>query len=103
MPADARSLRPICSLYCKQYGSDAKLYIDEAHPSGKRHLVVQYEKGGFRGAKEFAASIPDDWTEDRVMDLIFWPMNSDAPYPAWEVPARAHGSIFLTDDWRKEA
>jgi hypothetical protein len=103
MPAETKNLRPICSLHCKQYESDAKLYIEEARPSGKRRLVVQYEKGGYGGRKEFGASIPDDWTEERVMELIFWPMNSDAPYPAWEVPARVYGSPILSDDWRQKA
>ena len=36
---DNRNLKLIASLYCKQYDTDAKLYIDEAHASGQRHLA----------------------------------------------------------------
>jgi hypothetical protein len=99
----ARNLRLIASLYCQQYKTDAKLYIDEAHPSGQRHLVAQYEKGGYGGDREFAAAIPSDWTDQAVMDLLLWPMKSpSAPYPAWEVPARVHASSELFRYWAGE-
>jgi hypothetical protein len=101
---DAQSnLRLIASLYCKQYKTEAKFYIDDAHPSGRRHLVVHYETGGYAGAREFAAAIPDGWGEKDVMDLLLWPMKSPrAPYPAWEVPARGHGSPELFRWWKGE-
>jgi hypothetical protein len=36
-----------------------------------------------------------------VQDLIFWPMKDpNAPYPAWEVPARAFGSDMLYEWWK---
>jgi len=95
-----RSLRLIASLYCSQYKTDAKLYIEDPHPSGQRHLVAQYEKGGYGGDREFAAAIPDDWTDKAVTGLIFWPMKyPKAPYPAWEIPARAFGRAELFRWW----
>jgi hypothetical protein len=88
-------MKSIGSMFCKQYKSEAQFFIDESDPSRRRHLFVQYAKGGYGGALEFAAAIPDSWSEQDVMDLIFWPMNPKAPYPAWEVPARAFGSVEL--------
>jgi hypothetical protein len=92
---DARKLRLIATLHCKQYNTLAKLYIQDRHPSGQRHLVAQYEKGGYQSRPEFATAIPDDWTEQEVMDLLLWPMKPEAPYPAWEVPARLYASEEL--------
>ena len=43
---DASTLKPIGSAHCPQYKTEAKFYIDAAHKSGHRHLVVHYEKGG---------------------------------------------------------
>jgi hypothetical protein len=98
---DVSKLKFICSLFCTQYQSDAKFYIDEAHASGLRHLVVVYEKGGYAGDPNFAARIPDQWDEPAVLELIFWPMKDpNAPYPAWEVPARAYGSPMLYAWWK---
>jgi hypothetical protein len=37
---DVSKLKSIGSLFCKPYQSEAKFYIDEAHSSGTRHLVV---------------------------------------------------------------
>jgi hypothetical protein len=50
---DASTLKPIGSAPCPQYNTEAKFYIDAAHKSGHRHLVVHYEKGGYQGAPEF--------------------------------------------------
>ena len=99
---DARKLRPIATAYCKEYKTDAKFFIQDEHPSGRRHLVVQYEKGGYGGRPEFAAGIPDDWSEQEVLDLLLWPMNPSAPYPGWEVPARVEGSPVLFRFWKGE-
>jgi hypothetical protein len=45
-------------------------------------------------------SIPDDWSEQDVMDLLLSPMKDpSAPYPSWEVPARAFGSPKLFRWW----
>jgi hypothetical protein len=90
---EAANMRLIASAYCTQYKTEAKFYIDDAHPSGSRHLVVRYHQG----QPEFAAAIPDDWTEQKVMDLLLWPMGPAAPYPAWEVSARVYGEDTLFD------
>ena len=42
---DVSKLKFIGKSFCSQYQSQAKFYIDEAHASGKRHLVVVYENG----------------------------------------------------------
>ncbi len=98
---DISKLKFICSSFCTQYQSEAKFYIDEAHATGLRHLVVVYEKGGYAGDPNFAAAIPDQWDEQAVQDLILWPMKDpNAPYPAWEMPARAFGSPMLYAWWK---
>ncbi len=42
---DVSKLKFIGESFCSQYQSQAKFYIDEAHTSGLRHLVVVYENG----------------------------------------------------------
>jgi hypothetical protein len=91
---DVSKMKLLCSSFCKQYQSDAKFHVDESNSSGLRHLVVVYDKGGYRGAKEFAAGIPRHWTNQDVVDVILWD-HPDTRYPAWEVPARAYGSPML--------
>ena len=60
------------------YQSQVNFYIDEAHASGMRHLVVVYENG----EPDFLAGIPDDWADENVQDFIFWPMkNPNSPFP----------------------
>ena len=94
------NLKPIGSAHCKQYNTEAKFYIEALPETGKRSLVVHYEKGGYHGAPEFIAGIPDDWTEQNVIDLIMWPMKDrESPYPPWEVSARAYGSDTLFRWW----
>jgi hypothetical protein len=94
---DVSKLKFIGSSFCSQYQSQAKFYIDEAHASGMRHLVVVYENG----EPDFLAGIPDEWADENVQDFIFWPMkNPNSPYPAWEVPARACGSPMLYAWWK---
>ncbi len=51
------------------------------HASGHPHLVTDYEKGGYKGQKQVAAAIPDDWTDQDLLDLIFQP------------PQKAQGAI----------
>ncbi len=100
------SWKPIGSMFCKQYQTEVQFYIDEAHASGKRHLVARYEKPpeNLFGRDTFMAGIPDNWREEDVIDLILWPMKDDsnAPYPAWEVPARAYNSPTLFRWWAGE-
>jgi hypothetical protein len=93
-------LRLIGTLYVPQYKTEAKLYIEDTRPLGHRCLVAQYEKGGYDGDREFTAEIPDRWTDEEVLDMIFWPMKDPkASYPAWEFPARAYGSPELFRWW----
>jgi hypothetical protein len=100
---DVSKLRPLCSAFCKQYRTDAKFYIDEMRPSGSRNLVVIYDKGGYGGGKEFAAGIPNTWTDLDIENLILWPMKDpQALYPSWEVPARTFGSPVLFAWWQNE-
>jgi hypothetical protein len=100
---DIQYLKPIGTAHCAQYETEAKFYIDAAHDYGQRHLVVHYEKGGYKGAPEFAAGIPDGWSEQDVIDMILLPTTHPlAPYPAWEVPARAYGSPTLFRWWAGE-
>jgi hypothetical protein len=59
-----------------------------------------YEKGGHDGASEFVAGIPDDWSEENVIDLILPPLkDANAQFPAWEVPARAYNWEILFRWW----
>jgi hypothetical protein len=75
---DVSKLKFIGESFCSQYQSQAKFYIDEAHTSGLRHLVVVYENGD----ADFLAGIPDEWADENVQDFIFWPMkNPNSPYP----------------------
>jgi hypothetical protein len=97
-----RKLRSIGSMYCTQYKTNAELFIED-HPSGRRLLFVRYENGGYERKKEFAAGIPDEWTEQEVQDFIMRPMKDrDSSYPAWEVPARAYGRPELFRWWEGE-
>jgi hypothetical protein len=105
------TFKPIGAVFCDQYQCEAEFYIDEAHSSGQRHLIVRYEEGYsgrtdlpiMNGSPQFAAGIPDDWSEQDVTNLVLYPMKSpDAPYPAWEVAARAYGSATLFRWWAGE-
>jgi hypothetical protein len=51
----------IATMYCTQYKTEAKFFVEDEHPSGLRHLVVHYENGGHAGRRQFAAAIPADW------------------------------------------
>jgi hypothetical protein len=71
-------------------------------------LIVRYDEGYsgrndlpiVDGSQQFAAAIPDEWSEQDVIDLIQRPMKSPgAPYPAWEVHSRVHGSATLFQWW----
>jgi hypothetical protein len=96
---DVSKLKFVCSAVCKQYQCEAKFYIDEAHPSGLRHLVVVYSDPARR---DFLTGIPQDWNDALVENLILWPMkDADAPYPSWEVPARGFGRPVLFAWWEK--
>jgi hypothetical protein len=96
------NLKPIGTIpKVPQYDTQADFFI-RTEPSGERLLVVRYDKGDHEGLREFRSAIPDDWTEAEVLDFIFWPTKPGAPYPAWEIPARAFGSHALFRWWKGE-
>ena len=94
---DTSKLRILGETYCTQYKTNAKFFADEAHASGQPHLVVVYENGGLNGAPEFIAAIPHNWTYDRLHGFLLKAVKPDAPYPAWEVPARVFWSEELKE------
>jgi hypothetical protein len=100
---EPRNLKLVCSLYCRPYRTDARIYIEDL-PSGARQLVAQYDRGGYGGEAEFIAEIPADWTQAEIVnELILSPMkNRKAPYPSWEVPTRGFGSPVLFRFWKGE-
>ncbi len=110
--ANDRKLRKIATVESTPYNCAADIFIQDEHPSGQRHLIAQYGDGysgrndlpkAENGRREFAAAVPDDWTEQEVVNLLLWPMkNPNAPYPTWEVPARVHGSPELFRFWAGE-
>jgi hypothetical protein len=101
--AEARNLKLIASPRCSEYQTGATCFIDSALPSGRRRLVVHCDNGGYAGRREFTASIPDDSSEQDVMNLLLSPMKDpSAPYPSWEVPARAFGSHELFRWWEPQ-
>jgi hypothetical protein len=98
MQTGALNQKLIGEVYCRQYQAEAKFYIRD-WPDDSRELCVVYDNG----RDEFVSEIPAPWTEQDVLDLIFWPMKDpDAPYPAWEVPARVYGSWSLFRWWTGE-
>ena len=91
---DVSNQKLVGSMFCKQYKTEAKFYIQTC--SAGRELRVAYDNG----RPEFATEIRDSWTEQDVLDLIFWPMEDRGHrYPAWEVPARVYGSWSLFRWW----
>ena len=90
---DDRTINFLCERWCPQYITQAKFYIEAQQ--GQRTLVVQYEEGSYRDLPEFKTGIPDDWTTADVLHVIESP--GSERYPAWEIPARAHGSPVLTE------
>jgi hypothetical protein len=84
--------------HCPQYNTEAETLIQDEHPSGLRHLVVQYEDG----RPEFTAAIRRHWTEQDISDFLLWPLkNPETAYPVWEIPARL-GSSTLFRWWMGE-
>jgi hypothetical protein len=110
---EERNLELIASVFCEQYQSEAKFYIERPIPSkpgfgtGARHLVVQYG-GGYtgreglavaaNGQREFVSMIRHDWSNEKLLGFLLAPVqNYNVPYPRWEVPARVHGRPVLFD------
>ncbi len=110
---EERNLELIGSIFCEQYQTEAKFYIERSIPlkpglgKGARHLVVQYGDGytgrdglaiAANGQREFASMIPHDWTNEKLLEFQLAPaQNSNAPYLTWEVPARVHGRPILSE------
>jgi hypothetical protein len=110
---EERNLELIGSVFCEQYQTEAKFYIERSVPlrpgfgTGTRHLVVQYGDGytGREGLaiaanrqREFASMIPQHWSNEKLLEFLLAPSKtSTAPYPTWEVPARSHGRPVLFD------
>jgi hypothetical protein len=102
------TLKPIGAAFCEQYQCEAVFYIDQA-PSGQRHLIVRYDDGYsgrddlpiVNGQPQFAAGVPDSWTNEDVLGLLLWPRETlpRGPWPAWEIPARLYGSYSLFRWW----
>ena len=49
---------------------------DDAHSSGTDHLEVDYRSPDH---SHFTIAIPDDWTDQDLLDLIFLPPRDPAP------------------------
>ena len=110
---EERNLELIGSVFCEQYQTEAKFYIERSIPlkpgfgTGARHLVVQYGDGytgreglavASNGQREFASMIPNDWSNEKLLEFLLAPAkNPNVPYPTWEVPARVHGRPVLFD------
>jgi hypothetical protein len=108
---EERNLEFIGSVFCEQYQTEAKFYIERSislrpgFGTGARHLVVQYGDGytgceglaiAANGQREFA--IPHDWSNEKLLEFLLAPAkNPNVPYPTWEVPARVHGRPVLFD------
>ena len=81
---DAAKLKPIGSVFCKQYNCEVSFYADEANGQ----LIARYAAGYtgrddleiVDGRAQFATAIPVSWTEDELHRLLMEPMNPLAPY-----------------------
>jgi hypothetical protein len=101
--APNRRLKRI-DLYCPEYKTNASLRINNEHPSGHPHLETTYEKGGTQQNDKVAAAIPDDWTDQDLLDLISLPQRQGTgrDWPAWEIPAADYARFSLFRFWRGE-
>jgi hypothetical protein len=78
--APNRRLKRI-DLYCPEYKTNASLRINKV-----------------------AAAIPDDWTDQDLLDLISLPPRhgTGRDWPAWEIPAADYAQFSLFRFWRGE-
>jgi hypothetical protein len=83
MAAVPRRLKRI-ELYCLEYKTTAVICINDAHPSGTDQLEVDYRSPDH---SRFRIAIPDDWTDEDLLELIFLPPRDEGPrnWPAWDV------------------
>ena len=69
MAAVPRRLKRI-EVYCPEYETTATIRINDAHSSGTDHLEVDYRSPDH---SHFTIAIPDDWTDQDLLELIFLP------------------------------
>jgi len=100
MAALPRRLKRI-ELYCPEYKTTAAIRINDAHSSGTDHLEVDYRSPDH---SHFKIAIPDDWTDQDLLELIFLPPRDEGPrnWPAWEIPAYQFVSSRLFRFWKGE-
>src|SRR6266576_2649589 len=67
MAAVPRRLKRI-EVHCPEYQTTATIRIDDAHSSGTDHLEVDYRSPDH---SHFTIAIPDDWTDQDLLELIF--------------------------------
>jgi hypothetical protein len=84
---ETRDLRLLATAHCVPYKCEAKIYIQDKHPSGYRHLVAQYGDGyagrtdlpvADNGCREFAAALPHDMGEQEIIDRWLFVANEPA-------------------------
>jgi hypothetical protein len=100
MAAVPRRLKRI-EVYCPEYETTATIRINDAHSSGTDHLEVDYRSPDH---SHFAIAIPDDWTDQDLLELIFLPPRDSGKrnWPAWEIPAYDFVSFKLFRFWKGE-
>ena len=100
MAAVPRRLKRI-EVYCPEYQTTATIRINDAHSSGTDHLEVDYRSPDH---SHFTIEIPDDWTDQDLLELIFLPPRDPGRqnWPAWEIPAYDLVSSRLFRFWKGE-
>lgn len=100
MTAVPRRLKRI-EVHCPEYETTATIRINDAHSSGTDHLEVDYRSPDHG---HFTIAIPDDWTDQDLLELIFLPPHEPGKrnWPAWEIPAYDFVSSSLFRFWKGE-
>jgi hypothetical protein len=100
MAAVPRRLKRI-EVYCPEYQTTATIRINDAHSSGTDPLEVDYKSPDH---SHFTIEIPDDWTDQDLLELIFLPPRDPGRqnWPAWEIPAYDLVSSKLFRFWKGE-
>jgi hypothetical protein len=100
MAAVPRRLKRI-EVCCPEYETTATISINDAHSSGTDYLEVDYRSPDH---SHFRIAIPDDWTDQDLLELIFLPPRDPGPqnWPAWEIPAYRFVSYKLFRFWKGE-
>jgi hypothetical protein len=100
MAAVPRRLKRI-EVDCPEYNTTATIRINDAHSSGIDHLEVDYRSPAH---SHFTIVIPDDWTDQDLLELIFLPPRDPGPrnWPAWEIPAYQFVASTLFRFWKGE-